>query len=571
MTAAHGRIDGVHLVLARVDGGLTATPLTDAGAPDGQPTRLDESGLPAFVAAHDGPGVRWVWSDTARWYPAVLAAGGRVARCVDLRLGHRLLRTALATRGSALAQAPVSAWDAAAAPEARPAPATQASLFDDDLFTIAPADDDLDPVAELRAQLDAVAGATEPGALRLLLAAESAGALVAAEIKHAGLPWRTDVHERLLADALGPRVPYGVRPRKLEELAVVLRQRLDDPDLNPDSPADVLRSLRRAGLVVDSTRKWELERLEHPAIEPLLEYKRLYRLLTANGWTWLDEWVQDGRFHPEYVVGGVVTGRWAANGGGALQLPKQVRGAVVADPGWELVVADAAQLEPRVLAAMSGDTDMAAAGDGQDLYDGVVASGAVQTRQQAKMAMLGAMYGATQGEGGRFVPRLARAFPRALDLVEQAARAGERGEPVTTRLGRTSPVPEQSWFEARNRAYSVDGAPAMQRAVESRARSWGRFTRNFVVQGTAAEWALSWMGGLRTRLAARTHGPVTAGPHMVFFVHDELVVHAPAADAEWVAEQVRAAAVDAGRIMFGGFPVTFPLTVAVVRSYDQAK
>ena len=79
------------------------------------------------------------------------------------------------------------------------------------------------------------------------------------------------------------------------------------------------------------------------------------------------------------------------------------------------------------------------------------------------------------------------------------------------------------------------------------------------------------MGGLRTRLAARTDGPVTAGPHMVFFVHDELVVHAPAADAEWVAEQVRAAAVDAGRIMFGGFPVTFPLTVAVVRSYDQAK
>ncbi|WIB13786.1 bifunctional 3'-5' exonuclease/DNA polymerase [Curtobacterium sp. MCPF17_052] len=417
----------MHIVLARVDGGLTATPLTDAGTSDGEPVRLTESGLPAFVAAHEGPGVRWVWSDTARWYPAVLAAGGRVARCVDLRLGHRLLRTALATRGSALAQAPLSAWDAAVALEARPAPATQASLFDDDLFTVAPADDDLDPVVELRAQLDAVAGASEPGALRLLLAAESAGALVAAEIKYAGLPWRTDVHERLLADALGPRVPYGVRPRKLEELAAVLRQRLDDPDLNPDSPADVLRSLRRAGLVVDSTRKWELERLEHPAIEPLLEYKRLYRLLTANGWTWLDEWVQDGRFHPEYVVGGVVTGRWAANGGGALQLPKQVRGAVVADPGWELVVADAAQLEPRVLAAMSGDTDMAAAGDGQDLYDGVVASGAVQTRQQAKMAMLGAMYGATQGEGGRFVPRLARAFPRALDLVEQAARAGGTG------------------------------------------------------------------------------------------------------------------------------------------------
>ena len=224
-----------------------------------------------------------------------------------------------------------------------------------------------------------------------------------------------------------------------------------------------------------------------------------------------------------------------------------------------------------MLAAMSGDRAMAAAGDGRDLYDGVVASGAVETRQQAKVAMLGAMYGATQGEGGRLVPRLVRAFPQALDMVERAARAGERGEPVTTLLGRTSPVPEDSWFEARNQAYTVEGTPAMQRAVESRARSWGRFTRNFVVQGTAAEWALAWMGSLRSRLLARFPGAVTDGPHLVFFVHDEIVVHAPAEHAEWVAEQIREAAVDAGRLLFQDFPVTFPLSVGVVGAYSEAK
>ncbi len=142
-----------------------------------------------------------------------------------------------------------------------------------------------------------------------------------------------------------------------------------------------------------------------------------------------------------------------------MQLPKTVRGAVVADDGWAFVVADAAQLEPRVLAAMAGDRAMATAGDGRDLYDGVVASGAVETRQQAKGAMLGAMYGATQGDAGRLVPRLARAFPAALGLVDRAARAGERGEPVTTLLGRTSPVPDEAWFAARNRAWSVEGRP----------------------------------------------------------------------------------------------------------------
>ncbi|PYY59404.1 bifunctional 3'-5' exonuclease/DNA polymerase [Curtobacterium sp. MCSS17_011] len=560
----------MHLVLRRVDGGVLATPLTDAGTAGGEPIRLDEPGLPAFVAAHDAPGVRWVWDDTARWYPAVLAAGGRVGRCVDLRLGRRVLRAALAARGSALAAAPPDALDAPVA-EPRVVRPTQAQLFDDALFTASAPDDEVDPVAEFRAQLAAVAGSSAPGALRLLLTAESAGALVAAEMLHAGLPWRADVHERLLEDALGPRVPYGVRPRRLEEIAAVVRERLDDPGLNPDSPADVLKSLRRAGLMVTSTRKWELQEIEHPVIEPLLEYKRLARLLTANGWTWLDDWIRDGRFHPKYVVGGVVTGRWAADGGGAMQLPKGIRGAVIADPGWKLVVADAAQLEPRVLAAMSGDRAMAAAGDGRDLYDGVVASGAVETRQQAKVAMLGAMYGATQGEGGRLVPRLVRAFPQALDMVERAARAGERGEPVTTLLGRTSPVPEDSWFEARNQAYTVEGTPAMQRAVESRARSWGRFTRNFVVQGTAAEWALAWMGSLRSRLLARFPGAVTDGPHLVFFVHDEIVVHAPTEHAEWVAEQIREAAVDAGRLLFQDFPVTFPLSVGVVGAYSEAK
>src|SRR5690606_22384042 len=114
--------------------------------------------------------------------------------------------------------------------------------------------------------------------------------------------------------------------------------------LNPDSPADLLRALAAAGIEVRTTRKWELAQVRHPVVAPLLEYKRLARLLSANGWAWLDEWVRpveaagtgpggrpaDGgrqlaRFHPEYVVGGVVTGRWATSGGGALQLPKQIR------------------------------------------------------------------------------------------------------------------------------------------------------------------------------------------------------------------------------------------------------
>src|SRR5699024_8302625 len=114
--------------------------------------------------------------------------------------------------------------------------------------------------------------------------------------------------------------------------------------------------------------------------------------------------------------------------GGALQLPHVVRDAVRADDGWRLVVADAAQLEPRVLAAMSGDNAMARAGRAADMYEGIVASGAVVDRQHAKYGMLGAMYGGTQGVSGQVLPQLRRAFPAAIGLVERAAAAGERGE-----------------------------------------------------------------------------------------------------------------------------------------------
>jgi len=233
-------------------------------------------------------------------------------------------------------------------------------------------------------------------------------------------------------------------------------------------------------------------------------------------------------------------------------------------------VADAAQLEPRILTGLAGDEKMARAGRG-DLYEGIVASGAVATRAEAKVAMLGAMYGATSGDGGRLMPRLARAFPRAIAMVEAAAREGERGEIVSTRLGRSSPAPGAAWREVQAAANGMDASETDRKRAMSEARSWGRFTRNFIVQGTAAEWALCWMAGLRNRLWSLGDGSLAERPHLVFFLHDEVMVHAPAHLAERVAEEVRAAAVDAGRLLFGQMPVDFPVTVAIVDSYADAK
>ena len=284
-----------------------------------------------------------------------------------------------------------------------------------------------------------------------------------------------------------------------------------------------MRALHRNGIEVKTTRQWELKESSHPAIEPLLAFKKLSRLHAANGWAWLDAWVKNGRFQPEYVVGGVVSGRWASRGGGALQIPRQIRGAVHADPGHKLIVADASQLEPRVLVALAQDSKMAEAARDKDLYAGIAAQGFGGDRAKAKVALLGAIYGATTGESGRLMPQLTRTYPRAVGFVEQAAREGEAGRTVTSRLGRSSPPPSERWLQSQQSTSAEE-----QRRADSIARSRGRFTRNFVVQGSAADWAACWLAELRRRLRAmradgtprrgtgllparRSHGPLPRG------------------------------------------------------------
>ena len=516
---------------------------------------IEVADLPAYVGAREADALRWVWDDTARWYPLLLTAGVRVERCHDLRLGHHLLRRAPAVDGQLLEGEQSEYWD-------RLGPSTTS---DPVLFSVDDTTEYLRADLEDARQLAAVAASPESARLALLLAAESSGALVAVEMTHAGVPWRVDVHERLLTDLLGPRPPRGARPPKLEALVTEVRDAFGAPGLNPDSRPDLLAALRRVGLTATDTRASTLRELEHPGIVPLLRYKQLAHLFSTNGWAWIDQWVSGGRFRPSYQPAGSTTGRWSSNGGGALSFPQQVRPAAVADDGWTFVVADVAQLEPRVLAGMSRDRALARSARGADLYQGMVDDGAVVSRNDAKLGLLGAMYGATSGESGRMVAGLTRRYPDAFGLVEEAARAGERGQVVRTLLGRGSPSLGDAWDR------DPDDPPADPESQARHRRAYGRFTRNFVVQGTGAEWALCWIADLRNRLwRLGDTGSLESRPHLVFFLHDEVVVHTPAALADRVAEQATQAAATAAGLLFRDLAIDFPLNIAIVRSYADA-
>jgi DNA polymerase-1 len=510
-------------------------------------------------------------------YPGLLRAGVRVARCHDLELTESLLLGHVgqwgAPRSLAAARARLHGLPVPPDPPPRvaePPGFAQAALFETTSSPRAAAGFDvLAAISEVYAsQQHRIAETEHPGRFRLLVAAESAGALVAAEMGYTGVPWRADIHDRLLRELLGRPQPVGP-PRRLAELTGEINAAFGTRGLHPDSPAEVVRAFARAGVEVPNTRAWVLRKVDHPAVKPLLEYKELYRIWTAHGWHWLDDWVSEGRFRPEYVPGGVVSGRWATRGGGALQVPKVVRRAVVADPGWTFVVADAGQLEPRMLAAVSGDDRLAEAGAAGDLYAALAADSFDGDRAKAKIALLGAMYGQTGGDAIPALAVLRKRYPTAFEYVEAAARTGEAGGLVRSWLGRTCPPASTAWRDAGldPPEAGLDGgtggsAELPQGGASGRAR--GRFTRNFVIQATAAEWALVLIATLRTALDGTK-------AEMVLFVHDEVVVHCPAEQADQVVAAVRASAAEAGRLLFGETAVRFPLDVSVVGAYADGK
>jgi DNA polymerase-1 len=568
----------MYLLLSAHPDGAALQELTADGTPapaNAEPRVISAGDLAGVVLELEMRRPRWIWHRTQDWYPALLNAGVELERCYDLTLCGAILahseftaHTAYArnaeklTQDDDLQQPPRSL-------QPPPQPEHQGALFEDSGFSRAPRHSPEELRTEYAAQQEALSQASTDAnrrqRLQLLLAAESAGAMIAAEMQHTGVPWREELHEQILADYLGPRPPLGHRPAKLEALNTELRRLLNSPSLNPDSPQELMRALHRNGIEVKTTRQWELKESSHPAIEPLLAYKKLSRLHAANGWAWLDAWVKNGRFQPEYVVGGVVSGRWASRGGGALQIPRQIRGAVHADPGHKLIVADASQLEPRVLVALAQDSKMAEAARDKDLYAGIAAQGFGGDRAKAKVALLGAIYGATTGESGRLMPQLTRTYPRAVGYVEQAARDGEAGGTVTSRLGRSSPPPSDGWRQSQKSTTAEE-----QRRAEAVARSRGRFTRNFVVQGSAADWAACWLAELRRRLRAMRSAGEPAG-ELVFFLHDEVMVHCPDSSVDDCIKAIEAAAAAAKELLFGRIPVEFPVSVAVVDSYDKAK
>lgn len=382
---------------------------------------------------------------------------------------------------------------------------------------------------------------------------ESAAALLCVELERAGLPIDRPAMAALIESSAGPR------PATLEdELAAratrdaqVLRHVPGRERTDLRNPAQVRELLLAAGIDVPNTRKWTLEAFRgvHPVVPALLAWRAAERIATTYGWGWLDTHVgPDDRLRGRWTACDGAAGRMTAENG-LHNLPAALRPGVRARPGHLLVRADLGQIEPRVLAAVSGDRAFMAATRADDLYAPVAARLGVE-RSVAKVAVLAAMYGQRTGAAGEALAGLRRAYPVAMELLEAAADRGRRGESVQTfggRLVHTAPPAEQ-------------GRPSAPPVAAAR----GRFARNAVIQGTAAELFKAWAATIRATTA-------DLGAEIVLCLHDEVLVHVPAEAAPECARRVEQALTDASRRWLGSDEVRFVADVSVIERWSEAK
>ncbi len=533
-------------------------------SPDGSVTECAD---PAEAAAAMTEGTRWVtWSAEA--IAPLVTARAPLDRTWDLAEAHRLLHGGWAAD-------PTLVWAAAHGLDPSAAPSVPTGDLFDLLAEETPAEELL---VDGHLRGDAATGAwlTTAGRCATFAAAalevariqhealsargpravstaraESAAAVLCVELEQEGLPIDRAAARELVTDAAGPE------PRTIEE-ELAAREVRDRPVLaavpgigsvDLRNPAAVKTLLSRAGVEVPSTRRHVLEANAgaHPVVPALLEWRRRERIATTYGWRWLREHVgTDDRLRGRWAACDGAAGRMTAQAG-LHNLPAELRPAVAADAGWVFVRADLGQVEPRVLAAVSGDRAFAAATRADDLYAPVAQHLGVE-RAIAKVAVLAAMYGQRSGQAAEALRGLERAYPVAMDHLQRAQEAGRRGETVRTFGGRLVPT---------------DFPGSSEASPETLAAARGRFARNAVIQGSAAELFKAWAATVR--VAVR---PLRG--RIVLCLHDELLVHVPAEHADETAAVVDRALGDAARRWLGSEEVHFVADTSVVRRWSEA-
>jgi len=316
-----------------------------------------------------------------------------------------------------------------------------------------------------------------------------------------------------------------------------LKPRKTTPTGAPSVAADALEFLRGKHDLVDGLLDYaEVSKLSSTYVVPYLggDVTR-----TVNGKSKIfakEALLTDSRIHTDFDQCGAETGRFSSRRPNLQNVPspstergRAIRNLFAAPEGHLLVVADYSQIEPRVIASLSGDRVMVKNYlDGDDIYTTV---GAVMglDRKAGKVLVLSMAYGVgpdkiasqigcTVPEARQLLNDFSSKFKSVAKYKNEVIRESRRQRPtpfVTTLFGRRRYLPNLSSSE-----------PGFRSQGERQAF-------NTKIQGSAADIIKVAM--------VRAHVLLPEDCRLVLTVHDELVASAPEGRAEEAAEAIRIA------------------------------
>ncbi len=371
--------------------------------------------------------------------------------------------------------------------------------------------------------------------------------------------WTERSRRRYIGALVGerPRREADAAAQRAQRDAEVLRHAPPGAACDLRSPGQVKSLLGRVGFDLPDTRAWRLEAAARRPIRSSTRssrWRKAERVATTYGYAWLDENLgADGRLRGAWTGSDGAAGRMTASAG-LHNMPADMRAAVVAEPGHVFVRADLGQIEPRVLAAVSGDAALA--------------------RGHARAPTCTRRSRSSSESTAR--PRRSPCSARCTGRRPATARgrcAGSRRRirlrwPTCTRpTAPDSPGRSLRTYGGRLiRMGSLDDDDGLtERDARGRAAARGRYGRNALVQGAAAELFKAWAVTVRARARAELDARI------VLCLHDELLVHARVEHGEAVAQLLDDCLQEAAQRWAPDDSVRFVADISVIDRWSDAK
>lgn len=133
-----------------------------------------------------------------------------------------------------------------------------------------------------------------------------------------------------------------------------------------NSPKQVAEALMGLGIKLEKTEKgnWKtdersLQKIRHPATIALLEYRKLDKILTTYGESFLSKIHPfTNRIHPDFGQIGTETGRFSCKEPNMQNIPEEFRECIGNLKDYKIVGADYANIELRIIAELSNDPSL---------------------------------------------------------------------------------------------------------------------------------------------------------------------------------------------------------------------